>query len=311
MARQSLVCSHTTYNHTTRLQPTYSTPHSSPIDPSEGPPKPPNMTGRGRPKNRKPGSSQTRTAGRFGGKKEDPTPPHTADTPPEHDDDTCYEGDEEDHSSSRHSSDSDNGNCSSGSSGSVQYDGKSKRTRRRRRQMRRNAEEKRGMRTLLDMWTSAPPCSMPAPAPTDDNSKAGEVEDGAVVFEIEGGEDDGDELCNWFGEDDMLGIDVCFEGRSSASEGLIFGGYGGDSANCTSSEESNMEWSDIEETQQQPSEGALRNPESFTADGGSAAQRKSRRVQPAATAAPRPKRVLPTGRAVKKRHTHPYTWFYY
>eukprot|EP00904_Undaria_pinnatifida_P011916 jgi/Undpi1/7855/HiC_scaffold_23.g10327.m1 len=199
------------------------------------------MTGRGRPKNRKPGSSQTRTAGRFGGKKEDPTPPHTADPPPEHDDDTCYEGDEENHSSSRHSSDSDNGNCSSGSSGSVQYDGKSKRTRRRRRQMRRNAEEKRGMRTLLDMWTSAPPCSMPAPAPTDDNSKGGEVEDGTVVFEIEGGEDDGDELCNWFGEDDMLGIDVCFEGRSSASEGLIFGGYGGDSANCTSSEESNMD----------------------------------------------------------------------
>eukprot|EP00903_Cladosiphon_okamuranus_P021826 g20070.t1 len=99
-----------------------------------------------------------------------------------------------------------------------------------------------------------------------------------VVFETEGGEDDGDELCNWFGEDIMQAVEVCLDACSSASEGLIFGGYAGDSANCTSSEESNMEWSDMEQTPlqtpQRTPQGALPNPNRF-ADRGSAAQQKS------------------------------------
>ena len=66
-----------------------------------------------------------------------------------------------------------------------------------------------------------------------------------MVFEIEGGGDDGDELRNWFGAEDMRDVDVCLAACSSGSEGLIFGGYFGDSGDCTSSEDEKMEWSDV------------------------------------------------------------------
>ncbi|CAN0331317.1 unnamed protein product, partial [Ectocarpus sp. 12 AP-2014] len=67
--------------------------------------------------------------------------------PRQYDNDACYEGDAENHRrSSEHSSDSDLGSCRSGSSREVKYDGKSKRQARRRRKMRRNAENKRGVR---------------------------------------------------------------------------------------------------------------------------------------------------------------------
>ncbi|CBN80270.1 expressed unknown protein [Ectocarpus siliculosus] len=56
----------------------------------------------------------------------EPLAAEAADTPSQHDNDTCYEGDEEDHSSSssQHSSDSDLGSCRSGSSGEVTYPSK-------------------------------------------------------------------------------------------------------------------------------------------------------------------------------------------
>ena len=169
------------------------TPHTTPYTthytiqqshrPHRGSTQCPYMAGRPPGQQKKRGSCQTRTAGRFGGKKAAPPPPPlAADTPPQHDIDTCYDGDEEDHSSSRHSSSdsSDHGSCSSGSSGRIKYDGKSKRQARRRRKKRRDAEEKRGVRTLLEMWASPPPGSTPAPASTEVESKAGVWE---VIFD--------------------------------------------------------------------------------------------------------------------------------
>ncbi|CAB1109369.1 unnamed protein product [Ectocarpus sp. CCAP 1310/34] len=237
-----------------------------------------------------------------------PPEPLAADTPPEHGNDTCYEGDEEGHSSSsQHSSDSDLGSCSSGSSGHVKYDGKSKRHRRRLRQMRRDQEDRRGVQTLLQMWAPPSSCSTPAPEPApEDTHNAGDTEDGAVVFEIEGGGDDGDELRNWFGEEDMRDVDVCLEGRSSGSEGLIFGGYLGDSGDCSSGEddaESNdaeeMPQQPLEGFPQQPSEGAQQDPlegcPPGPADQNSAA-RRSPRILPTATCAPRQRTARSKGR---------------
>ena len=77
--------------HTSHDTP-YSTPHHSPIDqPRAHPGLFLNMPRRGRPPGlkKKPGSFQTRAAGRFGGKKANPPAPLAADTPP-HDNDTCY-----------------------------------------------------------------------------------------------------------------------------------------------------------------------------------------------------------------------------
>eukprot|EP00903_Cladosiphon_okamuranus_P012403 g11625.t1 len=136
------------------------------------------------------------------------------------------------------------------------------------------------------MWAPPPPGSAPAATSTETESKAGQLEDGMVVFEIEGGEDDGDELWNWFGEDAMQAVEVCRDACSSASEGLIFRGFAGDSANCTSSEESNMEWNDMEQTPLQTPprtpQGALPKSQQVRRSR-FAAQRKSCRVQPAAT----------------------------
>ena len=55
----------------------------------------------------------------------------------------------------------------------------------------------------------------------------------------------------------MREFDVCLAACSSASEGLIFRGYFGDSGDCTSSEDEKMEWSDAEASPQQQLGGAL------------------------------------------------------
>ena len=105
--------------HNTPYHTTYSStihPHKAP----QGPHRSPHMAGRPLGKKRKHGGFQTTAAGRFGGKPAPPPEPLAADTRPQHDNDTCYEGDEENHSSSvssQHSSDSDLSSCGSCSSG--------------------------------------------------------------------------------------------------------------------------------------------------------------------------------------------------
>lgn len=123
-----------------------------------------------------------------------------------------------------------------------------------------------------------------------------------MTFEIVGGADSrGDDVTNWFGEEDMQAADLRCVDSSSGSEGLLFGGYNGDSGDCTSSEESNMEWSAEKEPQPvggdpvelQPTD----HPHAPSADllGQNSAARRFRRILPVATAAEKPQRVTPKG----------------
>ena len=141
MAFQSLVCSHTTKHTIPHIIQQHHTPPQGPTRPH----RIPHMAGRPPGKKRKRGGFQPRAAGRFGGKPAPPPEPLAAHTRPQHENDTCYEGDEEDHSSSgssQHSSDSDLSSCGSCSSRGVKYDGKSKRQARRRHKMRRDLGNK-------------------------------------------------------------------------------------------------------------------------------------------------------------------------
>lgn len=294
-----LTCLHTT------LQNQHTNTNSS-THTHHGPRTCPHMSGKraGRPpgsKKTKRGGFQTRTAGQFGGKKTaaPPSPAAPPDLDIEHDSETPYHGDEEDISSGgEHSQDSE---CSSGSEGDVTYDGTSGRQQRRLRKRRRDKENKRGRRTLFDMWPSLrPSASTPGTALPVEQGEAGEVKDNALVFAIVGG-DDGDEMAGWFGGEDMQDVDFrrCVD-SSSESEGLLFGGYNGDSGDCTSSEESVMEWSDSG-GMTQPVEGAPEDPQGEISPVPSPellldpAARRSRRILPTATAAAKPPLARPKG----------------